>query len=611
MIELYLNDKLAYFDDSKQIKITKENPYFTQSGSYTLDVILPLSIPENRDIFNNVNRFEVSKKPLSLSAKLFADNHLILYGTAIVTKIKEEEITIQLLGGNSEVNFLSKNGNLYIDEIKYFGEEYEFTFNFYSHGTEWNVHSQTAYGDEYCVYVPVYDETNDRVENATCMHYGNKQMSNSLDKDDVGTYTYASAPMPNLIHTIRRVIWNLGYKIKKNDFDKKPWTNIYIANARRCNNHKDALPHWTVAEFFNELCKFFNCTISFDEQEKSVSIISNLTYFDKEVQVFKPFDEYEVELSKEDEEKNTSIGSSNIEYDVSDSPSHAYDVLSDEILNTFEIKEYGSVYAMNDALNAMDDVTKRKYIFKYQEEYYVWAEIDGSWGLKEVNQFGRLIRNEDVKSSMELKICPVGITMDQDAVYYEDVDNNMNILYCDFKEVWRRKVPMLSMENPRGDAVTKETACVWYGIIGEEEVSKGNSPEDRMQVFFLADNIQYINGVGQQYQQMRYPYPMPFTDSADKLFKMPADMPQNWRDTWSMNLRSKSQWTVGSLHDNNYIINTQAEIMIDFESHIIPSVDKIFLFNNKRYVCKKLEYSLQNGKMVPIIRGYFYEMIGS
>ncbi|MDE5948782.1 MAG: hypothetical protein K2G86_08420, partial [Prevotella sp.] len=196
------------------------------------------------------------------------------------------------------------------------------------------------------------------------------------------------------------------------------------------------------------------------------------------------------------------------------------------------------------------------------------------------------------------------------AVYYEDDDKNMNLVEWEWKEVWRRKVPMLSMENPLGDVTTKNTSCVWHSIIGEEEVAKGNSPEDRMQVFFLADNIQYINGVGQQYQQMMYPYPMPFTDSADKLFKLPADMPQNWRDPWSMNLTRKSQWSVGWLHDNKYTINTQAEIMIDFESHIIPSVDKIFLFKNKRYVCKKLEYSLQNGKIAPIIRGYFYQMKG-
>lgn len=51
MIELYLNNQRVFTDTSKTVKLTKENPYFTQSGSYTLDVSIPMDILENRQFF--------------------------------------------------------------------------------------------------------------------------------------------------------------------------------------------------------------------------------------------------------------------------------------------------------------------------------------------------------------------------------------------------------------------------------------------------------------------------------------------------------------------------------------------------------------------------------
>ena len=54
MTELYLQKDggmmtRVYFDGSGTgFKLTRENPYFTQAESYTLDLILPMDIIENR-----------------------------------------------------------------------------------------------------------------------------------------------------------------------------------------------------------------------------------------------------------------------------------------------------------------------------------------------------------------------------------------------------------------------------------------------------------------------------------------------------------------------------------------------------------------------------------
>ena len=43
MITLLLNNKQAIIKNGTSIKLTRENPFFTGSGDYTLDVTLPLA----------------------------------------------------------------------------------------------------------------------------------------------------------------------------------------------------------------------------------------------------------------------------------------------------------------------------------------------------------------------------------------------------------------------------------------------------------------------------------------------------------------------------------------------------------------------------------------
>ena len=87
MIELYLNGKRVFTDTSQEIKLTKENPFFTQSGSYTLDVILPMSILENRQFLSNIQLLQTSKKTRKMEASLIVDNNLLLRGSAVVNTI--------------------------------------------------------------------------------------------------------------------------------------------------------------------------------------------------------------------------------------------------------------------------------------------------------------------------------------------------------------------------------------------------------------------------------------------------------------------------------------------------------------------------------------------
>ena len=316
MIELYLNDKRVFTDTSQKIKITKENPYFTNSGSYTLDVCIPMDVLENRMFFNNIQCLITSKKTEKLKALLVVDNNILLSGTAVINSISDRQIKVQLLGGNSDVNFIANYGDVYIDEIDYGeikvydGKGYTFQGErggvtvkgyTYIYGS-WPAYEKPAMGEvsDY-VLMPVYDETNEEIKNKTDVHVGTYEGSD-IDKDRPGVYTRGNAIMPNLMMVIKKVINNFGYELVKNDVDATPWNRLVICNARNTLIVNEALPHWKVTDFLKEVQNFFNCTFIFNETEKTAELISNINYFDKGVQLYEPVDTYSSDVADEDEE---------------------------------------------------------------------------------------------------------------------------------------------------------------------------------------------------------------------------------------------------------------------------------------------------------------------
>lgn len=61
MIVCTLNGKMAYPSSSDKIKVTYENQYVKDSGSYTYDITFPMDIAANRKIFGNVQRIDVKR----------------------------------------------------------------------------------------------------------------------------------------------------------------------------------------------------------------------------------------------------------------------------------------------------------------------------------------------------------------------------------------------------------------------------------------------------------------------------------------------------------------------------------------------------------------------
>ena len=98
-----LNKKL---DEPFIGEVSIENPFFTKNGKHTLEIALSLLNPENAKIYRHCNRLNSRERIASNRSVIpVADGDVLLNGTEIITEITEKEVKIQLVSGESELNY--------------------------------------------------------------------------------------------------------------------------------------------------------------------------------------------------------------------------------------------------------------------------------------------------------------------------------------------------------------------------------------------------------------------------------------------------------------------------------------------------------------------------
>lgn len=131
-----INGKVVYPDTSQKIKVTFENQYVKDSGSYTYDIQFPLAILGNKLVFGNIDRLDVRKGVATFEdCKIFVDNRIIMSGKGTVTSITDKTLKLQVIGGKSRIKYNSRFEKHYIDDIDY--DDVEITM-----GLDWDLYTQ-------------------------------------------------------------------------------------------------------------------------------------------------------------------------------------------------------------------------------------------------------------------------------------------------------------------------------------------------------------------------------------------------------------------------------------------------------------------------------------
>lgn len=623
MITCVINGMAAYPAASQSIKLTYANQYVTDDGEYSYDINFPMSIMDNRRVFHNVSRFDVSKVTQKFNdCKLYVSGRLILSGVGTIISVTEAEIKLQIVGGKSRIKYNDRMTKHYIDEIATFGtaDKPGYTVD---KGWSQGFKNLQKINDIYRLdedkskflgvegkwcFVPVRDETNDMIANFVGV---------DKTKQFIGynaPFVMNLAVQPNLMYIFRKVVEYEGYTLKRNDFDCKPWNLLYIASAYKTRELRKALPHWSSYTFIEEFRKLFNATIVFDDIRKTCSVInaSELTTADS-VEI-EPLDEYTTDY---DEDGSLSTSSTaNLEYNLGDSANRDnYEVISKKVFNSFESFHSEEISLDNQFVSTTmlwSEKKKRQTIIENFGDYYIYVEDENgkkSWELSGI--WSPLIRDKSSEDYVDLNISPA-------AQVVEDINFKTGLL----EDKYYEKRCLLSIPNNKEpdskdcdiDEDGYSYTSVQDALDDESMLDTTEDEQECMNIFFILPGRVQIGGpntTSLSWVGNKSRWPQFLTDyrvNEDYRYSGIADI---FYDFYSLSLRKKREigaTCLGSLHDNGLKIDNKNCLQVKFKSEVIPDPSNTYIIHNKKYVCEKIELEVKDDQIEPIFVGYFYMM---
>lgn len=630
MITCVINGMAAYPAASQSIKLTYANQYVTGDGEYSYDINFPMSIMDNRKVFHNVSRFDVSKVTQKFNdCKLYVSGRLILSGVGTIISVTEAEIKLQIVGGKSRIKYNDRMTKHYIDEIATFGtaDKPGYTVD---KGWSQGFKNLQKINDIYRLdedkskfmgvegkwcFVPVRDETNDMIANFVGV---------DKTKQFIGynaPFVMNLAVQPNLMYIFRKVVEYEGYKLKRNDFDCKPWNLLYIASAYKTRELRKALPHWSSYTFIEEFRKLFNATIVFDDIRKTCSVInaSELTTADS-VEI-EPLDEYTTDY---DEDGSFSTSSTaNLEYNLGDSANRDnYEVISKKVFENFKIVHSTGTWDPQNQFKgttlSWSEKQKRQTIIECNGSYYIYVENeDGSKTWQLAGVWSPLIRCSSSDDYVDINISPA-------AQVVEDINFKTAVIG---EDNYYEKRCLLSIPNDK-EPDSKECdvdddgysyTSVQDAIDDESTLDKSEDDQECMNIFFIIPGeVQDDNKFSWVRAKSRWPkFKTDYRINKEYCGSTEGGFGGNGGGTfkekypYSLSICTKSTndvVTLGCLHDNGLKIDNKNCLQVKFKSEVIPDPSNTYIIHNKKYVCEKIELEVKDDQIEPIFVGYFYMM---
>ncbi len=587
-VKLFLDDNEVFTDSSQEIKITRENPYFTLSDSYTLDVAIPLDILQNRKFFGNIQRVEKKREHKEFACRLYCANSLLMEGTARIIQSTELTVKVQLACGVSALKMSSEQEGTYIDSM--ITEKEGSTLNLTSN-LDYGV---TAGENHYGYGFPVIDNTNDIIVNIAD---ADLLLSRSC--------TYVSE-CPSLLSVARLIAAKLGYTL---DLSILPaaCNKIYVVSATHGNVGKK-IPHWTVKEFFKQFQNFFGCTL-IRSGNKTLKLVPLDNFAQNPVTVITPLSEFQAEYSEEDDADG--IMNRNVEFEMENSDS---EIVDEEILEQAQyMGEYENAGAMSNAFQTDSEEVRMHKIYRLNGEIYVgWEKSEGSFDLKRVAPFNALKRFEGAES-VKLKISPAFIEEDTECTIFATKDLLTNPYAFKFN------INIPSVSNPYGQSPSggyyannqnneQENKPTLQSLVeGSEAIVSEEDKSDVMSVAFLDGKEETVTAHTDSYggQEISYQIHLAFTD-----YNFKKQLSNN-RSKWSFSLNDLTGYDfyLGQLHKISFRCSHNVKHIFKFLSDFIPDPTDVFLVRGKRYACEKIEASIKDGDLDKLMTGYFYEIV--
>jgi uncharacterized membrane protein YgcG len=314
-MEIIINGKQAYMKKNTSFEYISENSLFTGSDSYTLSITFPLKdCPENIAIFGHIHRKDVAKNKVLFDCEI-RDKAFYKAGTITVTQITEVEVKTQFLEGRSEQNYDDSFDEVYINQLSLGYPENRMPSQNNIYDCWMNCYPWTNW-----VALPWVNNTSGNLQNAgTQTENGGWQWSNTR---------VALSYQPFLMYILDKICEVMGYTGNFSVLKNSQYKYLLICNtlpsAWGTTNFANALPHWSLTEFFEQLELFLGGEFAINHKAKTIEFqFSHVkAYNTNAVSIYNVVNKYTVEVSQED--KSDYIGTANKAYAENDNRMWAY-----------------------------------------------------------------------------------------------------------------------------------------------------------------------------------------------------------------------------------------------------------------------------------------------
>ena len=628
MIELLINNSPVVLPEDFQPEIVFENPYFTKSSTYSLDIELPVrDVPENIAVFGHCYRMESDPLPESYTASMRINGVMCFYGSAVPQGTTETGVKLQLLSGNSEMNFFSDE--VYIDELDLGKDERDIDWYYSGLGnfclplddepTDNNKFARTSdfYNDVEHVeglYMPFRIKEREDWE-AYAAKYGNYLEPSVAHK--LLYYTYRVYWQPYLLHVIKRIIKSQGYEVRYNDLEDSFLKHVFICNYRETREFAKALPHWTVNKFFDELEKFCALVVVADSRERTVDLYSLTTFYsnDNKTEYIEDsliLSEYAAEYAGPNTEKDITTGNVGFELNYND----GYVQLDEEILNMAVHHDYGNFEEIKNALSGMKKEEAAGILFHDSSENRDYIRLEkgkdmgkpASFGmfvkeedamnvfLKEVNLYGDLIRDASNTDKTILNIVPATMT-DSNLGFWWDTGGSL--MHNDTSYLGGFNLFLPTVERLEAGTGTDGIKNIQAVIDGDETPERGNEDGNSMEVA-LYDGRLYDCTTP---RGTAFKYPFMFTDYKQTTVNHKEALPR-----MSLSLNDVCPDSLGHLYRTGARIDTSHPYTIYFVARKVYDPKQVFMIRNQKYACESIKITYNNTSEVFLAEGKFYRM---
>lgn len=575
MTNLYIDGIAVVLPSEFSITVKQENAFFTKNGEYTYDIELSLLVPENAKLYGFLNRLNITERPATKrKAVLVADNRVYLNGTEIITGWTDTKVSIQLVSGNSELNYFVGSDEL----ISTLAMK---ETNPVVSGSVSTDYVKKTYPDVDYNLMMTYDSLHQVDKNIWLYRLYNNDVNNPyagyiVQKEDIQPYDYI--PQPYLCAYMRELLKALGYTLEYNAIEDTPWKSVYIVHVCETYKWNEMLPGWTAKDFLQNIETMFNGSFLIDHRTKKVSFLLNVSYLPKvsNVHLQNVVDAYTVEV--EEEEEADAINST-IKYKLPSTEYYKLRCLPDVV------KEAAKTKVIDDGLFAFfgkpeNQVTDTIFDYKSESRKIIYLEGSGIMShLEMVDELASLVR-ENAESELELEFVPAELT--ERAFYMEGIDPGG--FY--FGQYY---IPSVSVSDDEPDETTYDSIHNMVNNLSEKTESKSNI----FLAFFRGLNPVQIGVMPAN------SYPLAFIDRFFPTTSWPVTLSADYP---TFNLVEMEKY----FYSNAYKIDRKNPVKITcYDSNVYPA-SSVFEIFNRRYLAKEIEYTIGPNGRTTAWTGTFY-----